>query len=59
MRCQGKKIDIDTGEELAVYDSIVEACRENNLDGNKRIAVSKCCRGVNKTAFGYKWEYAK
>ena len=54
-----KKMDINTGTELAVYDSIVEACRINNLDGNKRIAVSKCCRGVNKSAFGYKWEYVK
>lgn len=54
-----RKLDIDTGEELAVYDSIVEACRENNLDGNKRIAVSKCCRGINKTAFGYIWKYVK
>ncbi|QKF93807.1 HNH endonuclease with NUMOD4 motif [Fadolivirus algeromassiliense] len=54
-----RKLDIDTEEELAVYDSIIEACNENNLDGNKRIGVSKCCRGINKTAFGYKWEYVK
>lgn len=54
-----RKIDIDTDEELGVYDSIVEACRENNLDGNQRIGISKCCRGINKTAFGFKWEYVK
>lgn len=54
-----RKLDAETKVELAVYDSIVEACKENNLDGNKRIAVSKCCRGINKTAFGYIWQYIK
>lgn len=54
-----KKIDANTGKILASYDSIVAACKDNNLVDNQRIGVSKCCRGINKTAFGFKWEYSK
>lgn len=52
-----RQLDLETGDEIAIFNSIMEACEKNNLDGNKRIGVSKCCRGINKTAFGYKWEY--
>lgn len=36
------------------YDSLREASEKNNL-GFKNISV--CCRGITKTAYGFKWKY--
>ena len=43
-------------ELLAVYCSTAEAERQTNiLNGN----ISKCCRGIAKSAGGFKWKYEK
>jgi hypothetical protein len=57
----GKKVnqlDFRTNEILNTFDSIKYAFEflgyEKNL-GN----ITNCCKGTRKTAYGYKWEYAK
>ena len=43
-------------ELLAVYCSTAEAERLTNIrNGN----ISKCCRGIAKSAGGFKWKYEK
>lgn len=41
------------GNIIAEYPSVAEACRQLGL---KR-AIEDCCRGKNKTAYGFKWKY--
>lgn len=48
------KIDIETNEILATYDSIALAARENECDAS---GISKVCRGIRNTTKGYKWKY--
>jgi hypothetical protein len=48
-----EKYDID-GNFLERYNSLREASEKNNL-GFKNISV--CCRGITKTAYGFKWKY--
>ena len=46
------------GNEIARYKSIREAEREaERKTGIKNITVTRCCKGVHKTAGGYVWEY--
>jgi hypothetical protein len=42
------------GEIIQNYAGVKEAARQ--IRGNSG-GISKCCRGVNETAFGYKWEF--
>ena len=44
------------GEELAVYDSIIEASRSTNTNATH---ISLCAKGKHKTSGGYIWRYAK
>lgn len=42
------------GNEIARYESIREAERKTGI---KNITITRCCKGVYKTAGGYVWEY--
>ena len=42
------------GNEIARYKSIREAERKTGI---KNITITRCCKGVYKTAGGYVWEY--
>lgn len=47
------KIDPKTGAVLAIYSSVGEAERENNISKH----IGAVCKGKRKTAGGFKWEY--
>lgn len=52
------QIDKDTEEILAEYPSCSAAAREiGKPQGNRNI--SACCKGKQKTAYGYKWKYGE
>ena len=51
---QVAKIDKDTSEILAVYDSIALAARENSCDNS---GISKVCNGKRNMCGGFKWKY--
>lgn len=40
---------------LNAFNSIAEAYRTTNVDGS---SISSCCKGKQKTAGGFIWEYA-
>lgn len=42
------------GNEIARYKSIREAERKTGI---QNITITRCCKGVYKTAGGYVWEY--
>ena len=42
------------GVFIASYESIHEAQRLTNID---RATISRCCKGIQKTAGGFKWSY--
>ena len=48
------KINLETGEEIEIYDTIALAARENNCDAS---GISKVCRGLRNKAKGYGWKY--
>lgn len=48
------KINLETGEQMEVYDTIALAARENNCDAS---GISKVCRGLRNKAKGYGWKY--
>lgn len=48
-----KQIDIDTGEVVAIYNSIIEA---SNKNGISRQCIGQVCLGRGKSAGGFKWE---
>ena len=48
------KIDKDTNEVLAIYDSIALASRENACDSS---GISKVCQGKRSSCGGFKWKY--
>lgn len=52
------QIDINTGEQVGYFNSLKDA---NDYFGlpNKNSNIGACCRGNKKTAYGYKWKYAK
>lgn len=48
------QIDLETNQIIAEYPSANEAARKLNIhQGN----ISECCRGEQKTAYGFKWKY--
>lgn len=47
------KFDINMNK-IQEYDSLMDAERENNIN---HLHISKCCRGIYKTAGGYIWRY--
>lgn len=48
------KIDAKTGKTIKEYDSIKQASDVNNITD---INISRVCRGIRKTAGGFKWAY--
>lgn len=49
--------NIDTGE---VFDSLTSARNSLNIEGSavtRRSNISQCCRGVRRSAYGYRWRY--
>ena len=56
-----KQIDICTGEVIKLFPSMIEAGRyidENNSEAVSS-GISKCCRGIRKTAYGFRWDLAR
>lgn len=47
--------DLNTGEEIARYDSLTNAARKNNI--KHTTAIGLCCRGIKENAHDYKWKY--
>lgn len=45
---------IKDGEVIAEFPSTMEIERQLGYDHK---AISKCCRGLINTAYGFKWEY--
>ena len=52
-----KQIDIETGEVLKVWDKITTAEKELNIPHRSGANIVAVCRGAQKTAYGFKWEY--
>ena len=50
--------DIETGDFICEFESITQAYDELKKSSNQGF-ISKCCRGKNKTAYGYYWSYEK
>ena len=50
-----RQIDIETGEEIAVFNSIKEA--QLFIRGKITKNIFNAVHGYNKTAYGYKWEF--
>lgn len=52
-----QQLDLD-GNILNEFEAIADALRF--LKQNVRAtAITQCCRGINKTAYGYRWQYVK
>jgi HNH endonuclease len=49
------RIDLETGERV-VYESAVEAARQNNVKNSD--SIGRVCRHQGKTCGGYGWEFA-
>ena len=49
-------LDLYTHEILDTFDSLHQAAADLGL--NYVSSISKCCRGLSRSAHGYKWEYA-
>jgi NUMOD4 motif./HNH endonuclease. len=51
-----QKLDIKTGEVIATYNSLLEVA----ASVGKKIScgIIPVCKGLNKTAYGFKWRYA-
>ena len=45
----------DSGNVLNEFDTITEAYEK--LKKPLASHISQCCRGIRKTAYGYKWSY--
>ena len=50
-----KQIDIKTGKIVAVFQSIGAAT--NAMGKSKSPGISRVCRGLQKTAYGYYWKF--
>ena len=50
-------LDKDTGELVAEFNSISDAARSLGNTGN-RSGITLVCQGYQKSAYGYRWEYA-
>lgn len=42
---------------IKTWNSIIEFLKENNIN-LKNSGITSCCKGKQKTAYGYKWKYA-
>lgn len=57
---QGKRVRVTNKQsgESRIFLKIQDAVNELNIPLNGRMNISKCLRGIIKSAYGYKWEYA-
>lgn len=57
------QIDINTGNIINTYDSLISAARSLATDKNKQntivTGISKCCKGLRKSSYGYSWKYTE
>ena len=56
----GKKVaqlDKETKEIIKIYDSMSEAAKIISGNKNNSGSISKVCRGISKTALGYRWKF--
>lgn len=51
------QIDKNTNEIIATYESSMDAARA--LGKKKGSHITEVCKGIHKTAYGYKWQYAE
>lgn len=52
--------DAETGEVITTYPSVYSATMDiYGKTGTLMTAIVNCCRGRQKTAYGFRWEYAK
>ena len=49
------QINMKTGEILKVFLSVTEAKAE--IGGKSASDISQCCKGIRKSAYGYKWKF--
>lgn len=50
------QIDVNTGKEIRIFESILIAA--NFLGNRNRTSeICKCAKGIEKSCYGYKWEY--
>lgn len=54
-----KQIDKNTNEVIKIWESMHQIDRETNFSKSKTAFknISLVCKGKNKTAFGYRWEF--
>ena len=53
------QLDKQTNQIINCYSSIHEAARIAFNDDTKNAHIRECCRGLRKTAYGYKWMFVK
>lgn len=53
-----KQLDKKTNNIIRTFVSIQQACKFHNYGKNSHVTISKCCRGILKTAYNFRWEYA-
>lgn len=53
------QIDKTTNQILNCYSSTHEAARTVFNDNAKNTHIGECCRGLRKTAYGYKWQFVE
>jgi hypothetical protein len=50
------QVDIETGKYIALHETVADAIF--SVQGcRKSPSITRCCRGKQKTAYGYKWCY--
>ena len=51
-----EQIDLRTGDVIAIHSSVSEAARSIG-DVRRNTSISRVCRGLRQSAFGYGWRY--
>ena len=54
-----KQIDIQTNNIVAIYDSANEAAHNLIPPIKNGANILACCKGKQKTAYNFKWEYCE
>ena len=59
VEANGKKVaQFDLQDNfIADFETCVEAALYLGKPASAKTSISSCCRGVNHTAFGFKWKY--
>ena len=53
-----KCFDLETGELVGEFDSLSDSAKAIGK-ASARSSITLCCQGYQKTAYGYRWEYAE